>query len=576
MAQAIIYLAEQYGLEHIVISPGSRNAPMTIGFTNNDFFKCYSIVDERSAGFFALGMAQQIKRPVILVCTSGSALLNYFPAISEAFHSNIPLIVLSADRPKHLVGIGDGQTIDQKNVYGSHVIFTANLKEDISPENAEEEEPMILKSLENRLERFIGIQKNIIQQNMELIQQAFEMALNECGPVHVNVPFAEPLYETVDELAIPDTDINKAINKKEVDKTLCFDLADDWNNAERKMVIIGTNPPGEIDQKWLNTLAEDESVLVFTETNSNCQHPNFFPSIDKIIAPLEEEDFQLLKPDILLTLGGMVVSKKIKAFLRNYKPKHHWHVGQSRALDTYYILNRHIKAKANDFFQAFIPYVKPGSSSYRPYWDGVKAHRADMHQKYLKAIPFSDLKVFDSVLKHIPDHSKLHVGNSSAIRYTQLFDLNPRLEIFCNRGTSGIDGSTSTAVGASVISQKQNVFITGDLSFFYDSNALWNDYIPKSFRIILINNGGGGIFRILPGHKNTENFDTYFETVHQLNAKPLCELYGIEYFSARHQNEMDNVLTSFFEESDQPRLLEIFTPREINDSVLLEYFDFIK
>ena len=148
--------------------------------------------------------------------------------------------------------------------------------------------------------------------------------------------------------------------------------------------------------------------------------------------------------------------------------------------------------------------------------------------------------------------------------------------MFCNRGTSGIDGSTSTAIGYAVQSERPTILVTGDLSFFYDSHALWNNYIPKNFKIILLNNKGGGIFRILPGQKNTANFDTYFETTHQLTAEHICKTFGIGYRKADSEEGFQRELTSFYKSNAEPQLLEIFTPRTLNDSVLLDYFDFIK
>ena len=272
----------------------------------------------------------------------------------------------------------------------------------------------------------------------------------------------------------------------------------------------------------------------------------------------------------------MIVSKKIKSFLRKHQPKHHWHIDKKKAYDTFFCLSMHVEATPNHFFESLLPkithYVK---SDYKETWLAVKDKRLEKHNLYLKKIPFCDFKVFDSILKSIPNHSILQVGNSSAIRYTQLFSLNKTLEVYCNRGTSGIDGSTSTAVGFSVVSKKRTVFITGDLSFLYDSNGLWNNYMPNNFRIIVVNNQGGGIFRILPGQKNTENFDTFFETKHDLNAKHLSKMYGIEYVSVKTDQQLKNKLETFYSESYRPKLLEIFTPRIINDEVLLKYFDFL-
>ncbi len=542
LAQTIIQLCKSKNIKHIVISPGSRNAPLTIGFTNHSFFKCYSIVDERSAAFFALGIAQQLREPVVLVCTSGSALLNYYPAIAEAFYSDIPLVILSADRPKHLLGIGDGQTINQNNVFANHILYSANLTQE-SPEQDETE-----------------------------INLALNTSISQKGPVHLNVSFEEPLYETVDEIPISSSSkkINFNNNSSELDGI--SDYLSIWNNAKRKMVLVGVNYPNEIGQQYLEILANDESVIVFTETTSNLHHDNFFPSIDKIIAPLDDEDFKILQSDVLLTFGGMIVSKKVKAFLRKYQPKHHWHIDEKKANDTFFCLEKHFKTSVNDFFKVLFKNKNQTNSNYQNYWQSVKQIRSKKHQRYLQNIPFSDLKVFDIILKSIPNHNMLQLGNSSAIRYAQLFDLNNTLKVFCNRGTSGIDGSTSTAIGAALVIDAQTTFITGDLSFFYDSNALWNNYIPNNFRIIVINNGGGGIFRILPGDKNTKIFDIFFETKHELTAKQLCEMYQFTYVSASNEEDLKTVISSFYSKEKPPKLLEIFTPRTINDEVLINYF----
>ena len=542
LAQTIVQLCIAKEIEHIVISPGSRNAPLTIGFTNHPYFKCYSIVDERAAAFFALGIAQQNQKPAALVCTSGSALLNYYPAVAEAFYSDIPLVILSADRPEHLINIGDGQTIDQKQVYGSHILFEANLSEEGN------------------------------KQDQILVNEAVNKAILSKGPVHINIPFSEPLYDLVNEFDVEIEELPLQLKEHKEDFTSYKEI---WNNSAKKMVLVGVNNPETVTQERIDALANDDSVIVFTETTSNIHHPDFFPSIDKIIAPLSSEEFEKLQPELLLTFGGMIVSKKIKAFLRTYKPKHHWHIDDKKAFDTFFSLEKHFNCSVNDFFDGVLDNGTV-ESNYKSHWKKVKELRHQKHEAYLNTIQYSDLKVFELILKSIPDYSILHCANSSTIRYLQLFDVNPSLKIFCNRGTSGIDGSTSTAIGASIVNKEQTVFITGDLSFFYDSNALWNNYIPSSFRIILINNGGGGIFRILPGHKNTENFDTYFETKHELNAKHLCDMFGLEYYRASSIEEIDNITPSFYKAGSTPRLLEIFTPREVNDDVLLTYFEAIR
>ncbi len=201
----------------------------------------------------------------------------------------------------------------------------------------------------------------------------------------------------------------------------------------------------------------------------------------------------------------------------------------------------------------------------------IREIRSKKHAEYLSKVAFSDLKAFEIILDKLPKSIQLQISNSSAIRYAQLFPIDKTIEVFCNRGTSGIDGSTSTAIGAAITTEKQTVLITGDVSFLYDSNALWNQYIPKNFKIILLNNGGGGIFRILPGHQETATFNTYFETSHSLTAEHLAKMYQFEYESVDIVKSLETSLINVFK-SEKPTILEIFTPTHVNNLLLLDYF----
>tara|TARA_R110000868_G_scaffold108031_7_gene295210 strand:- start:18680 stop:20341 length:1662 start_codon:yes stop_codon:yes gene_type:complete len=542
LAQSIIQTCLGKGITTIVISPGSRNAPLTIGFSNNPAFKCYSIADERSAAFFALGIAQQTKQPVALVCTSGSALLNYYPAFAEAFYSQIPLIVISADRPQSKIDIGDGQTIRQENVFENHSVYNANLHESVSIENDQK------------------------------INEAINCAIDKKGPVHINAPFEEPLYETVSELSVESIVMASAKETQTISIADWSEYATIWNNSPRKMVLVGVNDPNVVNETTVEALANDSSVVVLTETTSNLHHSSFINNIDTIITPFSNEDFEEFRPDILVTFGGMIVSKRIKAFLRKYKPKHHWHIDSLRAYDTFGILTKHFKVDTNVFFDAFLPLTQSVASDYFEKSEALKLLRKQKSDLYLSKIPFSDFKVFEKVMPLLPKNSQLQISNSSAIRYAQLIDIDPTIEVYCNRGTSGIDGSTSTAIGAAVANEKQTTFITGDISFLYDSNALWNNYIPKNFKIILINNGGGGIFRILPGHEETPVFNTFFETSHCLTAEHLAKMYGFEYTVASDENSLVNSMMDLHIQNEKPSILEIFTPTLDNDRILLQYF----
>lgn len=543
LAQQVIASCVANKIVHVVISPGSRNAPLTIGFTNHPSIKTYSIVDERSAAFFALGIAQQTKKPVAVVCTSGSALLNYYPAISEAFYSDIPLIVISADRPKHLIDIGDGQAIRQENVFQNHILSSVNL--DANSDT-----------------------------NLDLIQDVLKFSIEKKGPVHINVPFDEPLYEVTDKILELD-EVNYTFTETPIPVDELQTYADVWNKSTKKMVLIGANYSDELLQIQLDKICKDESVIVLTETTSNVYHTKFINSIDKVIFPLKDVDLEQLKPEILLTLGGMIVSKKIKQYLRKFQPKHHWHVDSKRAFDTYFCLEKHFNISAQLFFSQFFFLSEEKESNYQQSWLKLKESRKESHQQYLSNCNYSDLKVFESILESIPNNSQLQLGNSSIIRYSQLFDIKTSLTAFCNRGTSGIDGSTSTAIGASTVVKNQTLFITGDISFFYDSNALWNKNIKNNFRIILINNNGGGIFKFIAGPQKT-NALQYFETPHGLNAEHLCKMFGFEYQTATNIDEVKNSLADFYSESNSPKLLEIFTPSQENDIILKQYFASLK
>jgi len=542
LAQSIIEILRAKGITNIIISPGSRNAPLTIGFASDPNFTCYSIADERSAAFFAIGMAQQTKKPVVVVCTSGSALLNYYPAFAEAFYSQISFIVISADRPQSKIDIGDGQTIRQENVFDNHSLFNANLTENASDKND------------------------------LLINEAINTAFTKKGPVHINVPFEEPLYETVSELTV------KPKISSPVETDIIFDepisgYANIWNASKKKLVLVGVNEPNAIEQQFLDKLAHDPSVVVMIETTSNLHHPKFINTIDSIITPFTHEDFLDFRPEIIVTFGGMIVSKRIKAFLRKYQPNHHWHIDSLRAYDTFGCLTKHFEVQPNLFFQSFFKFTETVESNYNQNLQDIKALRQRKSLEYLAKIPFTDFKVFEKVLPALPKNSQLQISNSSPIRYAQLFDIEKSIEVFSNRGTSGIDGSTSTAIGAAIGSGKPNVFIAGDIGFLYDSNALWNNYIPKNFKIILINNGGGGIFRILPGHDETPVFNTFFETSHCLTAEHLCKMYGLDYLTASNETMLEERLKILFSNDDKPTLLEVFTPTLENDKVLLQYFN---
>ena len=544
--QILTHLLKEYGISDVVISPGSRNAPLAIHFSETDELNCYSIVDERSAAFVGLGMAKSSKKPVAITCTSGSAAANYYPAITEAFYQNIPLLVLTADRPTDFVDLFDGQTIRQNEIYQQHSYGDFQLLED-GEANADDE-------------------------NFAIIKKAIELCYEKQGPVHVNIPLKEPLYNLVSELPnFPP--VEKTIQKKE--EEFLPNFAADWNLSKRIMILVGTRDYSEELEMLLSQLVKNHSVVVLKEANSNLRHDKFFGHIDRYIFNFNESDYQTYAPDLLITIGQNVVSKKIKQFLRAAKPKNHWHIDEFWHPDTFYSLTEKIKNKPEKFFSKLLNFISLEPSSYFNLWEVLRDKRDLKHQEYCLKSSFSDFKFYDILSQKLPENINLHFSNSSPIRYAQLFDFQKN-NIYCNRGTSGIDGCTSTAMGFAMKDLKQTVLVTGELSFFYDINGLWNNYIPPYTRIIVVNNGGGDIFKIIPGPDSTNALDEFILTKHHKNAELLAKHFGFSYTKVEEEDTLSRVLDNFFKPDTKPKILEINTMEIENSAVLKGYFEFMK
>lgn len=578
VAQTLILSCLNFDFFDVVISPGSRNVPLAIGFASNKKFNCYSIVDERSAAFFALGLSQKSKKPTILICTSGSALLNYYPAIAEAYYSEIPLIILSADRPEYKINIGDGQTINQSNVFEKNILYSNSLKQDCSHATEEIIKSNLQKIVNDKddFSKIEKLQKSIQKNNEQIIEIAFNLSINKMQPVHLNVPMEEPLYEFVDSPSI-----NVKVKKK-IEKTLSIKDLDNYyntiNKASKILILIGVSDGDILSKKSIQKINSCSSIIVMKEHTSNVFNESFISNIDRLIGPIELQSnsdfiFDELSPEIVISLGGMIVSKKIKSFLRNYKPTKHFHIGNNISKDSFYSGVKHIKITANKFFENIN--LNKSNSNYFDKWNQLDTSKLDLHNRYMKVINFSDLKVFEIMTNWIPKKYNIQVANSTPIRYFQLFDLKNKNMMFANRGTSGIDGSTSTAIGNSVQNDSPVLLVTGDLSFFYDVNALWNNHIPKNFRIIIINNSGGGIFKILPGFKENNLFSEFIETQHNLSARLIAKMFNFNYTRVSTKFGLNLYLRTFFKNSKKPKILEIKTSSIKSTKILKDYFRYL-
>ncbi len=548
----LVDLFVKKGLTDIVISPGSRNAPIILAFANRPEINAVSVIDERSAAFFALGMAQEKKRAVAIACTSGSAPLNYAPAIAEAYYQKIPLLILTADRPALHIDIGDGQTIRQKDVYSNYINASFELPESIDSTAS------------------FNLANRIINKAINLTH------FPEPGPVHINLPFWEPLYNLTNE-AITGVVIDPVKKGAALAETYLNELADQWNSFDKILLIAGQHQPDEKLKETLQQLVKEKNLVLLTETTSNLFGKHFIGCIDNVLTALNEKDIDKFRPDLLITFGGQVVSKKIKKFLRENKPKAHWHVSKSgERMDTFLSLTKTMAQEPSSFFKALRNKIKPANPAFAGNWLRVRNRVTEHREDFLANIEYSDLQVFDMLLRHIPVETTLHLGNSTPVRYAQLFGTHEHITYRSNRGVSGIDGQVSTAAGAAFVSEYINLLITGDVGFLYDSNGLMNQNLTPNLKIIVINNGGGGIFRFIPGPDSSPQLEKFFETKHPWDAEKITGAYNIRYIKANNIKEILNALPGFFNETEQPVLMEIFTPGETNAQWLKKYFDYLK
>jgi 2-succinyl-5-enolpyruvyl-6-hydroxy-3-cyclohexene-1-carboxylate synthase len=537
----------KHGLSDIVISPGSRNAPIIISFAGKPEINSYSIIDERSAAFYALGIAQQKEKAAAVACTSGTAVLNYAPAIAEAYYQKIPLLILTADRPTKFIDIGDGQCIRQKDVYNNYIKASFQLPENLNTDAS------------------FNIANKIINRAIHLTH------FPEPGPVHINIPFNEPLYNTSNEA------INSIKEKYHNRRTGLSDsnvklLAEKWNRYNKILLIAGQQNKNESLNKVLNELTESKNVILLTETTSNIYGENFISCIDNVLSAVKPNETGDFTPELLITFGQHVVSKKIKKFLRENKPLEHWHISVSGdKLDTYFALTKVINEKPDDFFSKIAKYITTSKPWFLNKWLRKRNRVKNLRDDFLANIEYSDLNVFDIIFEHIPIGTILHLGNSTPVRYSQLFGTNEWITYRSNRGVSGIDGHISTAAGSALASNDMlNLVITGDLGFFYDMNGLMN--IPPNLKIIVINNGGGGIFRFIPGPDTSPYLEKFFEVKHNRKVEMFAKAFDVKYFKAYSITDIIYSLPEFFNENEKPVIMEIITPGEKNAVILREYF----
>ncbi|HPH62510.1 MAG TPA: 2-succinyl-5-enolpyruvyl-6-hydroxy-3-cyclohexene-1-carboxylic-acid synthase [Paludibacteraceae bacterium] len=535
IVRTLVDLCVAHGVENVVLSPGSRNAPLSIAFNRESKMTCRVIVDERSAAFFALGLALSSNKPVVVVCTSGTALLNLAPAVAEAYYQKVPLIVVSADRPLEWIDQNDSQTIRQSGALSNFVKRSYQL-----PMNED---------------------ADALWYANRIINDALITAVSgRKAPVHINVPLSEPLCNTVDS-----ADEQRVVRHVEpqsttmVDESLLNRYASQFNSCQKVMILSGFMRDVEPLRELVRCYADIPSVSVVTEPISNVfsektlNSPELFFSY--IINYEEPENFV---PDLLITMGGAIVSKSAKIFLRNNPPKFHWHISEEEwTIDTFQCLTDRMDVDPFLFLTQLKTKTTSVESSYSDFCKNSYHAATAAQQLDLEEVEWSDLKAFSILLPQLQKNTALHLSNGLSVRTAQRLPLRSDLRLYSNRGTSGIDGATSTAVGFSCHYAGKTILITGDISFLYDSNGLWNNYLSGKFGVVVINNGGGSIFKRLKGPSSVPELNDYFVTPHHVDLQKMADLYGLKYFKATNQSSLTSVLSDFLSEQNSTSLLEI-------------------
>lgn len=544
----------EYGVSDAVVCPGSRNAPIVHNLSVCEAIRCRPVTDERSAAFYALGLSIATRRPTVVCVTSGSALLNVMPAVAEAAYQHVPLVVISADRPLQWIDQLDGQTIPQSDALGRFVRKTVQLPE---PHNDEE--------------RWLC---------RRLVNEAMHLATCRQGaPVHINVPISEPLFEfNIEQL--PQLSRFNYI-KRAVTKDASMDMPDAFHKAKRPMIVIGQLAHGTVSHETIRSLSEKYVVMSEPLSNPSYMTIHFDEAIRYIVSDNssindDEDDKTAYYPDYVIYVGDTLVSKPARRFLRNAKAPSCLITPDAADIHDPLMTLTDIVECDTDSINALLASLCDAPDTdercrfhdrWQSFLDACAAHADAYAPEYSQ---MATVKYFEEQLADLDIDICVHYANSSAVRLACIYAQH---YVWCNRGVNGIEGSLSTAAGFSLATHDMTVCVIGDLSFFYDQNALWNSNLRGNLRIILLNNRGGGIFRQLPGLSDSPAADDLVMASHENTAQGICTQNDIGYLSAKSMDEMQiGIVTLLTRESERPMLLEVFTDSNDDVKALEKYF----
>lgn len=554
----IASLCAKKGIDQIVLCPGSRCAPLTLAFTRHPHFKVRTFSDERSAGFIGLGMAQQTDKPVVLVCTSGTAAYNFAPAVAEAYFSNTPIVVFTADRPAEWIAQHDGQTIHQSDIFGMHVKKSFHLPQDYQhPDSAW------------AINRIVNEAINLSNQEPR-------------GPVHINAPFREPLYPDKSEVTRFNENIRVIAEHQpgyELTQVQKEYIQKQWPAYNRILIVAGQQDADEKLQNAVDHFLAKHPVPVVADIISNLNaSEQVIKHSDLFLGNNSEDLKKTLQPDLLITFGKSLISKNLKLFLRKYFPQAHWHIQPAGPVaDTFKNTTDIFHATPQSFLNFITSLSRDANfnfqkqNNYGKLWEVEERRIIRCLQEFAPQGEMSELEVVQAVMAHLPAQSNLHLANSMSVRYANFIGLQAQqsgIKVFSNRGTSGIDGCTSTSVGHALTSDNLNVLVTGDMAFFYDRNAFWHNYPLPNLRVLLLNNHGGLIFNMIDGPATQPEAREYFITQQRLSAYHLCQEFGFDHLKLDNKRKLKNYINDFFDIDGRTKILEFESDIQLNRNVM--------
>lgn len=551
----IVETLSRLGLTTAVICPGSRSTPLTVAFVSHPNIETIPILDERSAAFFALGIAKRTHLPVALICTSGTAGANFYPAVIEAKESQVPLLIFTADRPPELRNCHAGQTIDQVKLYGNYSNWYTELS---------------LPSVEIQLLSYLR----------QTIIAAWDHALVPYkGIVHLNCPFREPLAPIIDpNIANLFTDVNfdnffLNIYKgdKKLSRTDClYNYLNYWISQPKGIIIAGvfnSNNPS-LCCKQIFHLSTLLNYPVLAEALCPCRNniqnfPNLINTYDILLRNNELADE--LIPDIVIQIGEFPTSKQLREWL-NYHQVEHWVIdSRPDSLDPLHNNSHYIRADIHHLDMKYEEDYKPKKPdlSYLKQWEKFnKIINSNIKAKFKHTEDLIEAKLPFLLSKTLPEKTQIFIANSMPVRYAEFFWMPNKSQFipYFNRGTNGIEGTLSTALGVAY-KVKSNILVTGDLALLHDTNGwLIRRHFQGHLTIILINNNGGGIFEMLPIAKEESFFESYFATPQHINFSQLCSTYNIEHILIKNWTQLKQLLNPL--PSTGIRVLELPTDRK--------------